>query len=208
MIAVIRGPYCTGALTPCGALPQLMAPHAQRRAINWCSTTRTVIGGRSNTWRRSKPTPGAPPKPPPPPEPRRPPHPPPGCPGKAAAAAGTRARFVPAPLVRVVDQRQRRPRMTRLPARLAAAAAAQRLRRRLHERRVRRGWLRRVGRVHPQPALQFGILGLQRRDPHPKLSEHPRLLDDQGGELVIRRTPIPGLHTMIIPCGRSRPYRT
>src|SRR3954467_6913861 len=60
MIAVIRGPYCTGALTPCGALPQLMAPHAQRRAINWCSTTRTVIGGRSNTWRRSTPTSGAP----------------------------------------------------------------------------------------------------------------------------------------------------
>ena len=62
MIALIRGPYCTGALTPCGALPQLVAPHAQRRAINWCSTTRTVIGGRSNTWRRSTPTSGAPAK--------------------------------------------------------------------------------------------------------------------------------------------------
>jgi hypothetical protein len=34
MIAVIRGPYCTGANTPFGALPQVVAPHAQRRAIS------------------------------------------------------------------------------------------------------------------------------------------------------------------------------
>src|SRR3954469_24826858 len=59
MIAVIPGPSCTGALPPCGPLPQLVAPHVQRRAMSWCSTTRTVIGGRSNTWGRSIPTSGA-----------------------------------------------------------------------------------------------------------------------------------------------------
>ena len=56
---MIRGPYCTGALTPSGAVPQVVAPHAQRRAMSWCSITRTVIGGRSNTCRRSIPTSGA-----------------------------------------------------------------------------------------------------------------------------------------------------
>jgi hypothetical protein len=30
---MIRGPYWTGALTPSGALPQVVAPHPQRRAI-------------------------------------------------------------------------------------------------------------------------------------------------------------------------------
>jgi hypothetical protein len=49
MIAVIRDPYCTGAATPCGAVSQLVLPHPQRRATSWCSMTRTVIGGRSNT---------------------------------------------------------------------------------------------------------------------------------------------------------------
>ena len=56
---MIRGPYCTGALTPSGAAPQVVVPHAQRRAMSWCSITCTVIGGRSNTWRRSIPTSGA-----------------------------------------------------------------------------------------------------------------------------------------------------
>jgi hypothetical protein len=37
------------------------------------------------------------------------------------AAATTQARLMPQPLVRFVDQRQRRPWMSRLPARLAAA---------------------------------------------------------------------------------------
>ena len=109
----------------------------------------------------------------------------------------------PAPLVRVVDQRQRRPRMTGLPARLPPAAAPQRLRGRLGERRVRRRRARRVGRVHPQPARQLGVLGLQHRDPPTKLGDHPRLLGDQGGELVIRRTPLPSLHPMIIAPRRS-----
>src|SRR5919112_2988053 len=59
MIAVIRGPYCTGAVTPCGAVPQVVVPQPQRRAMSWCSVTRTVIGGRSNTCRRSTPTSGA-----------------------------------------------------------------------------------------------------------------------------------------------------
>lgn len=44
---------------------------------------------------------------------------------QVSAAAGARARLVPQPLVRLVDQRQRRPRMSRLPARFAAALAAQ-----------------------------------------------------------------------------------
>src|SRR5882757_1389389 len=59
MIAVTWGPYCAGAVTPSGATPQVVVPHAQRRAMSWCSVTRTVIGGRSNTWRRSIPTSGA-----------------------------------------------------------------------------------------------------------------------------------------------------
>ncbi|SHL54816.1 hypothetical protein SAMN05443637_1441 [Pseudonocardia thermophila] len=54
-----RGPYCTGALTPAGAAPQMVTPHPQRRAMSWCSVTRTVSGGRSNTCRRSTPTSGA-----------------------------------------------------------------------------------------------------------------------------------------------------
>lgn len=48
-IAVIRGPYCTGAVTAAGASPQVLTPQPQRRTTNWCSVTRTVIGGRSNT---------------------------------------------------------------------------------------------------------------------------------------------------------------
>jgi hypothetical protein len=56
---VIRGPYCTGAVTPCGAVPHVVIPQAQRRATSWCSVTRTVIGGRSNTCRRCIPTSGA-----------------------------------------------------------------------------------------------------------------------------------------------------
>ena len=31
MIAVIRGPYCTGAVTPAGGAPQVVVPHEQRR---------------------------------------------------------------------------------------------------------------------------------------------------------------------------------
>src|SRR5436305_8386766 len=46
-MAVIRGPYCTGALTPAGTAAQVVIPQAQRRAMSWCSVTRTAIGGRS-----------------------------------------------------------------------------------------------------------------------------------------------------------------
>jgi hypothetical protein len=56
---VIRDPYCTGAVTPSGGVPHIVTPHGQRRAMSWCSVTCTVIGGRSNTCRRSIPTSGA-----------------------------------------------------------------------------------------------------------------------------------------------------
>lgn len=59
MLAVILGPYRTGAVTPSGAVPQVVAPQPQRRAISWCSVTCTVSGGRSNTCRRCMPTSGA-----------------------------------------------------------------------------------------------------------------------------------------------------
>src|SRR5918998_998098 len=59
MMAVILGPYCTGALTCPGAVPQVVTPQAQRRVMSWCSVTFTRIGGRSNTCRRSTPTCGA-----------------------------------------------------------------------------------------------------------------------------------------------------
>ena len=74
MIAVIRGPYSTGAVTPSGALPQVVAPHAQRRATSWCSITSSTIVGRSRTCRRSMPTSAAFARLAP-----RPPHPPGSC---------------------------------------------------------------------------------------------------------------------------------
>ena len=101
--------------------------------------------------------------------------------GQARPTARARAGLVPAPLVRVVDQRQRRTRMPGLPTRLTTTPSPQRLRRRLGDRRVRRRRLRRVGRFHPQPALQLGVLGLQHRNPPMKLVDLPRLLGDQGG---------------------------
>src|SRR5437870_3393385 len=39
MMAVIRGPYCTGAVTPAGAGPQVVTPQPQRRAMSWWSVT-------------------------------------------------------------------------------------------------------------------------------------------------------------------------
>jgi len=56
MTARIRGPYWTGAPAPVGASPVLTCPHAQRREMSWCSVTRILIGGRSNTCRRLAPT--------------------------------------------------------------------------------------------------------------------------------------------------------
>jgi hypothetical protein len=34
MIAAIRGPYCTGAATPAGAVAQVLVPQPQRRVIS------------------------------------------------------------------------------------------------------------------------------------------------------------------------------
>jgi hypothetical protein len=53
-IAAACDRYCTGADTPAGAAAAVTAPHPpQRRLISWCSTTRTVIFGMSNTCRRT-----------------------------------------------------------------------------------------------------------------------------------------------------------
>jgi len=101
----------------------------------------------------------------------------------------------PAPLVRVVDQRQRRPRMTGLPTRLATGTAAQRLRGRLGERRVRRRRARRVGRVLPQLSPQVRNFSLELLDP---LS----LPYDELGELLIRRTTVSRHPTMIATFAR------
>ena len=141
-----------------------------------------------------------------------------GCVRQIAAAAGAPAGLVPRPLVRVGHLRQRRPRMPRLPARLAAALAAQRLGRGLGERGIRRRRLRRVPAVETQPPFQLRVLGsqrrilglqriqpcsqtgdlrLQRRDQLPKL----RVL---RGQLLAGRTWIGRHHTMI----RSRRRRS
>jgi hypothetical protein len=123
---------------------------------------------------------------------------------QVGAAATARARLMPQDLVRIGDLSQRRPGMTGLPTGLTPAAAAQRFRGRLDERRVRRGRLRRVPRVQPQPALQLGVLRPQRGNLGLQPRDRRRLLRNQDGKLVIRRTPSPGLHTKIIPQRRSR----
>jgi hypothetical protein len=87
MIAVTLGPYCTGAATPSGAVPQVVTPHRQRRATNWCSTTSIRIAGRSNSCRRCTPISGAP------------------------------ARSAPHLSVRIGHRLRSRPRMPRLPTR-------------------------------------------------------------------------------------------
>ena len=97
--------------------------------------------------------------------------------------------------------------MTRLPTGLTAAAAAQRLRRRLGQPRSDDGGFDELLEFIPNRRLNSAFSASSAAT-RPKLRDHPRLLDDQGGQLVIRRTPIPGLHPMIIPCGRSRPHRT
>jgi len=52
--ALIRGPYCTGAVTPAGAVPAVTVPHEQRRETIRCSVTSArMSSGRSITWRRS-----------------------------------------------------------------------------------------------------------------------------------------------------------
>jgi hypothetical protein len=99
-------------------------------------------------------------------------------------------RLMPPPLVRVIDQRQRRPRMTGLPTRLATAPAPQRLRSRLGKRRVRRRRLRRVPTVLPQLPPQLGDLGPQQLD---LLS----LPSHQRRKFLIRRASIRRHHAMI-----------
>ena len=99
-------------------------------------------------------------------------------------------RLMPPPLVRVIDQRQRRPRMTGLPTRFTTAAAAQRLRSWLGKRRVRRWRLRRVPTVLPQLPPQLGDLGPQQLDLL-GLPSHERR------EFLIGRESIRGHHAMI-----------
>jgi hypothetical protein len=124
---------------------------------------------------------------------------------RAAAAAGTR--LMPQPLVRIGDLRQCRPRMPLLPTRLSPAPAPQRLRSGLAERRVRRRGHRGIRRVHTQPPLEISVLRPQSGDLSPKLLDHRRLTHDQGGKLVIRRTPIPSLHTKIISRATVKPQK-
>lgn len=56
MMARAFGPYWVAASTPAGGSPLQIRPQAHRRVMTWCSTTRTVIGGMSNTCRREQPT--------------------------------------------------------------------------------------------------------------------------------------------------------
>ena len=116
---------------------------------------------------------------------------------QGSAAPRTRAGLVPHPLVRIIDQSQRRPRMPRLATRLAPALTPQRFRSGLDERRVRRRRLRRVPAVLPQPPRQLSNLSLK---PHDLLS----LRHNQSSKLLIRRTRPLRHHTMIDePTGRS-----
>jgi hypothetical protein len=71
----IRGPYCTGAVTPAGAVPAVTVPHEQRRDTIRCSVTSPrICSGRSVTCRRSVLVTGAPVRPVP-----QPPHAPGSC---------------------------------------------------------------------------------------------------------------------------------
>lgn len=106
MIAWIRSPYWTLART-CPGAAVVTTTHPQRRDTSRCSVTCTLIGGRSNTCRRSYPT-GF------------------GT-GESRPAATAHRRFVLERLMhpaQIVHQRQRRSRMSRLPTRAAASLAA------------------------------------------------------------------------------------
>ena len=59
-IAVSRGPYCTGAVTPAGAAAPVTVPQPQRREMSWCSVTTGRAGGTSVTCRRITPASPAP----------------------------------------------------------------------------------------------------------------------------------------------------
>jgi hypothetical protein len=99
--------------------------------------------------------------------------------GAAAAAA---VGLVAHPLVRIGDLRQRRPRMSLLPTRLAPALTAQRARSRLGERRVRRWWLRRIPAVPSQLPLQLRDLGPKLYNRRPKLRVSPRQAPHRTGD--------------------------
>src|SRR5882757_1428243 len=49
MTAVIRGPYCTGAVTPSGAVPHVVVPHEHRRVTSWCSRPPAPISAAGRT---------------------------------------------------------------------------------------------------------------------------------------------------------------
>ena len=117
--------------------------------------------------------------------------------GQIGAAPGAGARLVPQPLVRVGHQRQRRPRMPRLPAGFAAALAAQRLRYGLAERRIRRRRLRRVPAVQTQLPSQLRVLGPQRSDIGTQLVEHSPQCRVLRRQLLIRRARTGGHPAMI-----------
>ena len=173
MIAVIRGPYYTGALTSSGAgtagggptataAPDELVfghPHHHRRQVEHLAPLHTHLG----------------------------------CTHQVGSAAGARAGLVPQPLVRVIDQRQRRP---RLPSRPLSAPTPQRLRSRLDKRRVRCWRRRRVPVVLPLP-LQIGNLGLQRLHHRPQIRHKPPNRHVLRSKLLIRRTPMSRHHNMI-----------
>jgi hypothetical protein len=59
--AATRGPYCTGASTPCGAPALVRSPQLGHSiSIIWCSVTSAFTGGISVTCRRSTPVSRAP----------------------------------------------------------------------------------------------------------------------------------------------------
>jgi hypothetical protein len=168
MMAVTRGPYCTGAITPAGAVPHVVAPastaardelmlghpHPHRRQVEHLPPLHAHL-------RRVH---------------------------QIGAAATTRARLVPHRLVRVSDLPQRRPLMPRLPTRSAPALATQRARRGLDERRIRRRRLRRVPAVLSQLPSQFNDLGTQLDHHRPKLTDHLLQLGVLRSKLLIGRT--------------------
>lgn len=82
---------------------------------------------------------------------------------------------MPHRLIRIIHKRQRVPRMAMLPTRLAAAPAAQGLRRGFG-RAVRRRRLMGVLRVHAQPGFQLDDPGLQLGDQRIPLGELPQQL--------------------------------
>lgn len=106
-----------------------------------------------------------------------------------SATPHARARLVPHPLLRVLDQRQRRPPISRLAARLATALATRGLRSGLDERRIRRRRLRPVPAVRPLLPPQLGDLSLQPRDPL-------GLSQDKDSKLLVGRTSISGHPTI------------